>query len=72
MSRPITKLDESNLQVLLELEITSKDFFDLEVKLQNLIDHALESKIPMQQIASSMGISLFRVKYLAEKKRGVK
>lgn len=72
MSRPRTEINESGLQTLLELELTAIQFSHLENKLQDLIDSALENKIPMKRIANATGNSLFRIKYLSEKKRGVK
>lgn len=72
MSRPRTEVDESGLKTLLELELIAIQFSHLENKLQDLIDSALENKIPMKRIANATGNSLFRIKYLSEKKRGVK
>lgn len=72
MSRPKTEINESGLQTLLELELIAIQFSHLENKLQDLIDSALENKIPMKRIANATGNSLFRIKYLSEKKRGVK
>jgi hypothetical protein len=72
VSRPRTEINESGLQTLLELELTAIQFSHLENKLQDLIDSALENKIPMKRIANATGNSLFRIKYLSEKKRGVK
>jgi hypothetical protein len=72
VSRPRTELDKESMKTLLELEIVSKTFFDLENKLHGLINSSLENKIPMRHIANAMGTSLFRVKYLSEKRRGVK
>ena len=72
MSRPKTEINESGLQTLLELELIAIQFSHLENKLQDLIDSALENKIPMKRIANATGNSLFRIKYLSEKRRGVK
>lgn len=72
MSRPKTEINESGLQTLLELELIAIQFSHLENKLQDLIDSALENKIPMKRIANATGNSLFRIKYLSEKKRGVR
>jgi hypothetical protein len=72
VSRPKTEINESGLQTLLELELIAIQFSHLENKLQDLIDSALENKIPMKRIANATGNSLFRIKYLSEKKRGVK
>jgi hypothetical protein len=72
VSRPKTEINESGLQTLLELELIAIQFSHLENKLQDLIDSALENKIPMKRIANATGNSLFRIKYLSEKKRGVR
>jgi hypothetical protein len=72
VSRPKTEINESGLQTLLELELIAIQFSHLENKLQDLIDSALENKIPMKRIANATGNSLFRIKYLSEKRRGVK
>ena len=62
-------VDTTELKTLIELEIVSKQFFDLEKKIGNLIEFALENKTSYQDIAQTMNIPITKVKYLVEKKR---
>lgn len=62
-------VDTTELKTLIELEIVSKQFFDLEKKIGNLIEVALENKTSYQDIAQTMNIPITKVKYLVEKKR---
>ena len=62
-------VDTAELKTLIELEIVSKQFFDLEKKIGNLIEFALENKTSYQDIAKTMNIPITKVKYIVEKKR---
>ncbi len=62
-------VDIDKLKTTIELEIISKQFFDLEEKIGHLVEVALENKIPYQDISNTMNIPIVKVKYFVEKKR---
>ena len=68
MGRPKAKIYETDLLILSELEVMSKEISNLQNKLTTLTYSAIDKKIPQKFIANALGRTVSDVKYLIAKR----